>query len=125
MAEYVYLVRNGELYNIGRTDNIEKTKKILEPGKLEAVLQTSDSKSILKILQKNYSEKWLPQSNYFRLSKLEAIECKRQLEEGRSKNDFKPFFSGATLLITFLTAWLGISFLIIEFAIQPIFSQFN
>ena len=125
MAEFIYLIRNEELYSIGQTESLERIKKSLSPGILEAVLETNDSKAILKILFTNYAKKRLPQTNYFRLTTEEFNECKRQLERGRSKDDFKPFFSGTNLLFTFIVAWLLISLIIIKFGIQPIFNQFN
>ncbi len=125
MKEYVYLIRNGNLYNIGKTKQLDSIKKKLSPGVIEAVLKTEDALPILKTLQSKYSGKWLPESNYFRLTKDEFIECKRQLEKGQSLNDFKPFFSGLKLFFTFIFAWTGLSFLIIRFGIDPVFDKFN
>ena len=88
MAQYIYLIRNGDLYNIGKTEQLELTKKSLAPGKVEAILQTNEATSILKILQNKYAKRVLPGSNYFRLTNEEFIECKRQLEIGQNKNDF-------------------------------------
>ena len=125
MPEYIYLIRNGDLYNIGLTESLAKAKQLLVPGVLEASLQTNDAKAILQILQRNYSDKRLPQSNYFRLSKAQFSECKQQLQKGNSKDDFKPFFNGTKLILSFMSAWVTISLAIIHFAIQPIFNQFN
>ena len=125
MTEYVYLIRNGDLYNIGKTKQLELLKKKLAPGKLEAVLQTDDAKSILKTLQNKYSDRWVPDSNYFRLTKDESIECKRKLETGRNRNDFKPFFTGGKLFLAFTASWLILSLMIIKFGIEPIFEKFN
>ena len=125
MAEFIYLIRNAELYNIGRTDNLEQTKKNLAPGILEAVFETNESKETIRFLHKNYADARLPQSNYFRLTKEQFNECKLKMKNGRNKDDFKPFFSGFTLLFTFTIAWISLSLLIIRFAIQPIFNQFN
>ena len=125
MREYIYLIRNCDLYNIGRTENLVEVKKILHPGVLEAFMETNDAKTILKIIKNNYSEKLLPQSDYYRLSKAQFLECKQQLVQASSKDDFTPFFSGPRLLITLLITWVGISLLIIQFGIQPIFHQFN
>ncbi len=124
MPETIYLIRNGDLYNIGRTSNLEQVKKKLAPGVIEAFLQTDDSKEILKYLHVNYSDKRLPQTNYFRLTKAQSAECRNKLKKGLHKNDFKPFFSGATLILAFLTAWLSLTLLIIKFGIDPIFHQF-
>ena len=125
MPEYIYLIRNGDLYNIGQTESMAKAKQLLAPGVIEASLQTKEATAILRILQSNYSDKRLPQSNYFRLSKAQFNECKQQLQKGNSKDDFKPFFHGATLILSFISAWITISITIIHFAIQPIFNQFN
>ena len=125
MAQYIYLIRNGDLYNIGKTEQLELIKKSLAPGKVEAILQTNEATSILKILQNKYAKRVLPGSNYFRLTKEEFIECKRQLEIGQNINDFKPFFTGIRLLTTFLVAWVTITFLIIRFGIEPVFDKFS
>ena len=125
MTKHIYLIRNGSLYNLGFTQNLTQTKQKLNPGILEACLETDEAETILRILERNYAEKRLPQSNYYRLSKTQYLECKRQLEKGRSVEDFKPFFSGPVLLISFVTAWISISLLIIRFGIQPIFNQFR
>ena len=125
MPEYIYLIRNGDLYNIGLTESLTNAKVLLAPGVLEASLQTNDAKVILQILQKNYSDKRLPQSNYFRLSKAQFNECKQKIQKGSSKDDFKPFFKGSKLILLFVVAWVTISIAIIHFGIQPIFNQFN
>ena len=125
MSEYVYLIRNGDLYNIGKTESLTEVRQKLAPGIMEASLQTDDAKAILKILQNKYADKKIPQSNYFRLTKSQYLECKQKLEEGSTKDDFKPFFKGFNLVLTFITAWLTISILIIKFGIQPVFNQFN
>ena len=123
MAEFIYLVRNAELYNIGRTDNLELTKKQFAPGILEAVFETNDSTTTLKILHNKYANARLPQSNYFRLTKEQFNECKLQMKQGRKKEDFNPFFSGLNLFSTFIIAWISLSLIIIKFAIQPILNQ--
>ena len=125
MPEYVYLIRNQDLYNIGVTESLPNAKQILAPGVLEASLKTNDAKAILKILQNNYSDKRLPQSNYFRLTKSQFIECKQRLENGAKRDDFKPFFNGPKLILAFISAWVMISLSIIRLGIQPIFNQFN
>ena len=125
MPEYVYLIRYRDLYIIGLTKNLEETQNLFSPCTLEASLQTNDAKAILKILQRNYSDKRLPQSNYFQLSAAQFAECKQQLQNGNSKEDFKPFFNGKSLIIAFTISWFGLTFAIIRFVIQPIFNQFN
>ena len=125
MVEYIYLISNADLYYIGRTENLEQVKKSLVPGVIEACLETENAKTILKIIQSNYSDKRLPQSNYYRLTKEQSIECKERLEQGVEVNDFKPFFSGAKLVFSFIIIWIFLSMTIIIFGIQPIFDQFS
>ena len=57
MPEFVYLIRNRDLYAIGRTKSLELIKKRLAPGVLEAALETNDAKSILNIIQNQYSDR--------------------------------------------------------------------
>ena len=125
MADFVYLIRNGDLYNIGLTEDLDLLKKRLAPGILEAALETNDAKTILAILRKKYSAQCLPQSSYYRLTKTESRECIKQLEKGGNKDDFMPFFSGIKLLLTFISVWVGLSILIIKLAVQPVLNQFN
>ncbi len=125
MVEYVFLIRNGELYNIGRTNNLEMIQKKLAPGILIASLKTQESKEILRILQSEFSEQRIPQSDYFRLNKSQFLDCKKKLETSRTKDDFKPFFSGLNLALTFIAVWVAISIAIISILIRPIFDQFN
>jgi len=125
MAEYVYLISNADLYYIGRTEKLEQAKRSLAPGVIEACLETEHAKTILKIIQSNYSDKRLPQSNYYRLTKEQSIECKEKLEQALDVNHFKPFFSGAKLVSSFIIIWISLSMVIIKFGIQPIFDQFS
>ena len=111
MIEYVYMIRNGDLYNIGRTDNLSLIKNQLQPGVLIASLKTEDAKEILEILQRNYSNQRVPQSNYFRLTKSQYKECKQKLNTAESKEDFKAFFSGINLVLTLLS--FGLYFLLV------------
>ena len=125
MPKYVYLIRYRDLYIIGLTESLEHAQKVFSPCILEASLETEDANAILKILQRNYSDKRLPQSNYFRLSKAQFNECKQLLKKGNNREDFRPFFNGSKLVITFIIAWFGLTIIIIKFGIQPILDQFN
>ena len=65
---YVYLIRNGDLYKIGRTDNLQRRLKQLQPCTLIQSLQTDRSRDLEYELHKKYKSKRLPQTEYFRLS---------------------------------------------------------
>ena len=59
MSKAVYLLRNGDLYNIGVSKNIERTKQSLRPGSILSVLYTDKDKITLEALQNRYSQKRL------------------------------------------------------------------
>ena len=48
MASYVYLIQNGDLFNIGFTDNLERTRINLRPGELVAFLNTDNPEPLIK-----------------------------------------------------------------------------
>lgn len=125
MSNFVYLFKNGDLYNIGCTNNIDRKKQNLKPGNLIATMKSDESDVICKQLQSIYQEERLPSSEYFRLSKSQASECKRQLEEIGGSNYYQPFFVGGRLFLAFILSWLLITFIIIQIGIEPILARFN
>ena len=52
MASYVYLIQNGDLFNIGFTDNLERTRINLRPGELVAFLNTDNPEPLIKNIRK-------------------------------------------------------------------------
>ena len=125
MSDYIYLIKNGDLYNIGCSKSLAQIKKSLYPGILEESIQTDEAKAILEILRKKYSDKCIPQTNYYRLTKAELIECKLVIKGVLSKENLKPFFIGGRLIFTFFFAWICLSGLIITLLIEPIFKRFS
>ena len=75
MDSYIYLIENGDLYNIGSTNNIDKVQQLLRPGKLCASLKNKEAVYICKNLHIRYSEVRLPGTDYFRLNKSQLLEC--------------------------------------------------
>ena len=71
MAGYVYLVRNGDLHKIGRTDNLENRLKQLKPDEVVQVLETDRSRDLEYELHQQFKDKRLPQTEYFRLDEAE------------------------------------------------------
>lgn len=65
---YVYMIRNGDLYKIGRTDNLQRRLKQLQPCTVVQTLETDRSRDLEYELHKKYKSKRLPQTEYFRLS---------------------------------------------------------
>ena len=125
MASYVYLIRNGDLFNIGITNNLERTRIDLRPGELIAFLITENPEPLIKNLRKTYVESRLPGSDYYRLANSQVKECRVLLEEEGSNNYFQPFLRGSSLLIFFIFSWLLLTYFIIEFAVNPVLSRFS
>ncbi len=124
MDSYVYLIENGDYYNIGSTNNIEKAQQLLRPGKLCAYLKNNEASYISKNLHIRYSEKRLPGTDYFKLNKSQLLECQSIMKSEGASDYFQPIFKGGTIAITFMLAWFGISFFLIKFGIDPIFERF-
>ena len=125
MSQSVYLLRNGDLYNIGVSKNIERTKQSLRPGNIVSILYTDNSKTILQTLQNRYSQKRLPNSDYFRLTKEQVDECKTILENQDNINKVKPLLSKINKIFIFFTVWIVLSLVIIKTGIDPLFSWIN
>ena len=125
MASYVYLIRNGDLFNIGFTNNLERTRIDLRPGELIAFLITDKPDPMIINLRKTYADNRLPGSDYYRLANSQVKECRSLLEGDGSNNYFQPFLKGPVLWIFFISSWLLVTYLIIELAVNPVLSRFS
>ena len=125
MASYVYLIQNGDLFNIGFTNNLERTRIDLRPGELVAFLITEKPEPLIKNLRKMYIDNRLPGSDYYRLANSQIKEIRSLLEGDSSDNYFQPFLKGLTLFLFFMFSWLLTTYFIIKFAIDPILSRFS
>ena len=123
MASYVYLIQNGDLFNIGFTNNLERTRIDLRPGELLAFSITDKPDTLIKNLRKIYIDCRLPGSDYYRLANSQVKECRSFLEEDGINNYFQPLLKGPSLFLVFVLSWLVISYIVIAFAINPIFSR--
>ena len=125
MASYVYLIQNGDLFNIGYTSNLERTRIELRPGELIAFSITEEPESLIKNLRKIYIDNRLPGSDYYRLANSQIKECRTFLEGDGSNNYFQPLLNGPRLFLVFILSWFLITYIIIEFAVDPILSRFS
>ena len=125
MASYVYLIQNGDLFNIGFTNNLERTRIDLKPGELIAFSMAEKPETIIKNLRKMYIDNRLPGSDYYRLANSQVRECRSFLEEDGSNNYFQPFIKGPSLFILFILSWIIFSYFIIVFAVNPILTRFS
>ena len=125
MTSYVYLIQNGDLFNIGSTSNLERTRIELRPGELIAFSITDKPEPLIKNLRKIFIDNRLPGSDYYRLANSQVKQCRTFLEGDGSNNYFQPFLKGPSLVIFFLLSWFSITYIIIEFAINPILGRFR
>ena len=125
MVSYVYLIQNGDLFNIGVTKNLERTRIDLRPGELIAFSITEKPDQLINNLKKIYIDNKLPGSDYYRLANSQVKECRSFLEGDEKKKYFQPFLKGPSLFLFFIFSWLLITFVIIEFVVNPILSRFS
>ena len=125
MASYVYLIQNGDLFNIGFTDNLERTRINLRPGELVSFLNTDKPEPLIKNIRKIYVDNRLPGSDYYRLANSQVKECRNLLEGDGSNNYFQPFLKGPSLFVFFMFSWILLTYSIIKFAVDPVLSQFS
>ncbi len=124
MASYIYLIQNGDLFNIGFTNNLERTRIELRPGELLAFSTTDNPEPLIKNLRKIYIDNRLPGSDYYRLANSQVKECRSFLEGDDSNSYFQPFLKGPSLYLFIIFSWFLITYIIIEFAVNPILSKF-
>ncbi len=127
MESYIYLIQNGDLFNIGVARNLEKAKELLRPGQICAYMKIKekDSEIMCRNLQGRYSEVRVPQTDYFRLSKSQLLECQLMMKSEGGKKYFEPIFKGVNLVISFLLAWILLSGIIIKLGIDPILNRIS
>ena len=86
MPSYVYLIQNGDLFNVGITNNLERTRIELRPGELIAFSITEKPEPLIKNLRKIYIDNRLPGSDYYRLANSQVNECRSFLEGDGTNN---------------------------------------
>ncbi len=123
MEAYIYLIQNGDLFNIGTTRNLEKVQELLKPGKLCGYLKIKDAEGLCRNIYLRYSEARIPESNYFRLTKAQLLECQLMLKNEGGNKYFEPIFKGPTLFIIFFSAWVLLSVIIIKIGVDPILQR--
>ena len=125
MTSYVYLIQNGDLFNIGVTNNLERARIDLRPGELIAFSISEKPEVLINNLRRTYIDNRLPCSDYYRLANSQVNECRSLLEGDGSENYFQPFLKGPSLFIFFSLSWFTLTYIIIEFAVDPIISNFS
>ena len=80
MSGYVYLIRVGDLYRIGKTDNLTRKIKKLKPDELLTSIMTKEPETLEARLLRKYKYQRIPETGYLKLSKRQIKECKKQFE---------------------------------------------
>ena len=106
MADYLYLIRNNDLYKIGITDNLIKKFKILNPDEIIKTIKLDDPKSFQARLFRRYKSDRVPDTEYFRLSREQLSDCVNQFSSkgilpSTLGAEFDITLSGSALLIFF------------------------
>ena len=113
MSQFVYLMKNGDLYKLGYTSDLENEANKLKPGKIISSFETKEPKSFEARLLRLYKKKRIPGTNYFRLSESDVVTCQRHLDgksnlPKRLSDEFRIGLNGSFLFatITFLFSFL-------------------
>ena len=130
MSEFVYLMKNDDLYKLGTTSNLENEVGKMKPDKIIASFKTKNSKSFEARLLRLYKKKRIPDTKYFRLSELEVSNCKKHLE-GKSNfpkdlnDELRIGLNGSLLFacITFLISFLANKLFIFSILLSIIFGS--
>jgi len=80
MSGYVYLIRIGDLYRIGKADNLEKKIKKLKPDELVSSILTKEPETLEARLLRKFKSQRIPETGYLKLNKRQLSECKIQFE---------------------------------------------
>ncbi|MDC3159835.1 GIY-YIG nuclease family protein [Prochlorococcus sp. AH-716-G10] len=80
MAGYVYLIRVGDLYRIGKADNLDKKIRKLKPDQLLSSIMTKEPETLEARLLRKYKSQRIPETGYLKLNKRQISECKKQFD---------------------------------------------
>ena len=80
MSGYVYLIRVGNLYRIGKTENLDKKINKLKPDELISSILTKEPETLEARLLRKYKSQRIPETGYLNLSQKQLKECIRQFE---------------------------------------------
>ena len=113
MAGYVYLIRVGDLYRIGKADNLYKKIRKLKPDELLTSILTKEPETLEARLLRKYKSQRIPETGYLKLTKRQKSECKKQFD---LKGNI-PHTLDAEVSITLFASFLlfGTNFLILNY----------
>ena len=130
MSGFVYLMKNGDLYKLGCTNNLKSEANKMKPGEIISSFKTNDPKSFEVRLLRLYKKKRIPDTNYFRLSESEVNDCKKHLE-GKSNfpkslnDELRIGLNGSLFFaaIAFIVSFLINKMYIFSFSLSVLFAS--
>ena len=116
-------MKNGDLYKLGCTSDLEREDSKMKPGKIISSFKTKYPKSFEARLLRLYKKRRIPGTNYFRLSESEVDSCKKHLEGKTNlpKNLADEFTIGLNGSLLFASLTFLISFLLNKMFIFSLF----
>tara|TARA_Y100001968_G_scaffold261100_1_gene248881 strand:- start:58 stop:603 length:546 start_codon:yes stop_codon:yes gene_type:complete len=88
MSGYVFVIRSGDLYRIGITNNLKQKFKSLKPDEIVKTIKAENPKLLQARLFRRYKSNRLPDSDFFRLTTKQVSDCLQQM--GSNANLPKP-----------------------------------
>tara|TARA_Y100001968_G_scaffold265679_1_gene254936 strand:+ start:372 stop:911 length:540 start_codon:yes stop_codon:yes gene_type:complete len=110
MSGWLYLIKNGDLYKIGITKNIENRMRQLKPDLLVSKLYSKDFRKLEREFHKRYKNVRIPQTEYFRLDNKQIKDIKQRIRKFNY-----PFSITFGILINSFCILLLLSLLVIFF----------
>ena len=109
MCGWLYLIKNGDLYKIGITKNVDKRMRQLRPDSIVAKLYSSRFREIEREFHKRYKNVRIPQTEYFRLDQKQIKEIKQRISKlSYPKSMLFSIFIDVTSVIIILFVLLNI-----------------
>ena len=112
MCGWLYVIKNGDLYKIGITKNIDKRIRQLRPDSIVAKLYSGSYRELEREFHRRYKNVRIPQTEYFRLDHKQIKDIKQRLNLLSYPRSIPlSIFINTTLiiLILFLLVYLFIS----------------
>ncbi len=116
MSGWFYLIKNGDLYKIGITKNLDNRMKQLKPDFIVAKLYTLNYKKLERELHKEYKNVRIPQTEYFRLDQFQIREIKKKIRHlsYSQVNIYRLFIKSLVHLLVLFLLFLVFNYLIIN-----------
>ncbi len=103
MCGWLYLIKNRDLHKIGITKNLDNRMRQLKPDYIVAKIYSSNFRQLEKELHNRYKDVRIPQTEYFRLDKVQIKEIKKIIQVySNSVSLFRIVFIRSFCLLLFI-----------------------